>query len=146
MTPIALLIDRCGLSQREAAAALGVRIDTVKSWAAGRNPTPAGVITQLRELYCQIERAAAEALAQIAVLPQSPDLVELGISADDHEAQSLGFPCVGAHAAVLGLVVAGATEPCRIVPRGSTAASAAACDQTDAGSFPVARAQRPRYR
>ena len=43
-TAFALLCQVCGLSTREAAAFLGTRHDTVKSWSSGRNPTPAGII------------------------------------------------------------------------------------------------------
>lgn len=126
MTAFALLIARCGFSHREAADFLSVRLDTVKSWSAGRNRAPAGAIADLRALHAKIERAASEALAVIA--EQKPEEIELGIVADDHEAQGLGWPCVGAHAAVLGLVVARAGIPVRIVPRGSTPATAAAAE------------------
>lgn len=60
MTPFALLLDRCGLSHREAAAYLSVRLDTVRSWSLGRNRTPPGVIEELRLLYRRIELAAVE--------------------------------------------------------------------------------------
>lgn len=86
------------------------------------------MIAELRSLYAKIEKAATEALAVIAVAPGEVDVIELGVSADNHEAQSLGWPCVGAHAAVLGLVAARCGQPVRIVPRGSTVATAAAAD------------------
>lgn len=129
MTTLAgLLIDRCGLSQREAAEVLGVSINTVKSWMAGRaNPRP-GVIAELRALYARIERAAAEALAVIADAP-ADTVVELGYAADDHEAQGLGWPCCcGAQRAMLGIVAARCGRTVRLVPRGSTSASAAAAE------------------
>lgn len=125
-TPLALLLDRCGLSHREAADFLDVRVDTIRSWSIGRNRTPAGVIDELRALYAQIEQAAGQALKVIE--EQAPDDVELGIAADDSEAQGLGWPCVGAQAAMLGLVVARCGRPVRIVPRGSTLATAAAIE------------------
>lgn len=130
-TAFTLLSQRCGLSLREAANFLGVRIDTVKSWSSGRNPAPAGVIDELRRLYGRIEGAAEAAIQQIedvATDAGQPETVEMGISADDHEAQSLGWPCVGAHAAVIGLVAAWADVPIVIVPRGSTVATAGAAD------------------
>jgi hypothetical protein len=123
----ALLLDRCGLSVREAAAFLRVREDTVKSWRTGRNPTPPGVFVSLRTLYAGQTNAAGEALALLSSAP-SDMVVELGLASDDAEAQLLGFPCVGAHAAVLGMVVGGANRPVRIVPRGSTPVTAAAAD------------------
>lgn len=126
-TAFALLLDRCGLSHREAAVLLEVRPDTVKSWSAGRNRPPAGVLADLRRLYAAIERAAAEAVAQIALAPADAE-IELGLASDDAEAQGLGWPCVGAQAAMLGIVAARCGRPVRIVPRGSTLATAAAAD------------------
>ncbi len=105
---------------------LGVRLDTVKSWSLGRNPTPVGVIAELRLLYAGIERAAGEALAVLDVHAPGDAEIELGLAADDAEAQSLGWPCVNAHTAVLGLVIARCGRPVRIVPRGSTPATEAA--------------------
>jgi hypothetical protein len=131
ITAFALLCDRCGLSHREAADFLRVRIDTVKSWSAGRNPTPAGALEELRGLWWQIQAAAAEDVAIIERQPQPPVEIELGLASDDHEARALGWPCVGAHAAVLGTVVAGVAAPVRIVPRGSTPATAAAAEVRD---------------
>ncbi len=129
-TIIAILLDRCGLSIREAAEFLNVRDDTIKSWRSGRNPTPPKVIGELQALYLKIGVAAREALAVINQAPLDAD-IELGIAVDDYEAKSLGFPCVGAHAALLGLVVASSGRAMRIVPRGATPASAAAADVHD---------------
>lgn len=128
MTPFALLCGVCGLSHREAANLLSVRIDTVKSWSSGRNPTPDGALAELRALARRIDRAAAEALALIA--EQRPPDIELGYAVDDHEAQSLGWPCVGAQAAAFGRIVAGIPDGVRVTfaPRGSTPGTAAAAD------------------
>lgn len=115
-TLYALLASRCGLSQREAADWLGVRIDTVKSWACGRNRAPQGVIDELRRLHAQIERAADESLKVIAAHPDTP--VKIGVVADDAEAQALGYPCVGVHRAVCGRVAATTKERIEIVKRG----------------------------
>ncbi len=124
-TTAALLIDRCGLSQREAADVLGVSINTIKSWMAGRASPRPGVIAELRALYARIEHAAEEALAVIAAHPDAGE-IELGFATDDHEAQGRGWPCVGAQAAMLGIVAARCGRPVRLVPRGSTQATAAA--------------------
>lgn len=53
------------------------------------------------------------------------------IAIDDAEAQSIGWPCVGAQAAALGVGAALIDNPVTIVPRGSTAATAAAADRHD---------------
>jgi hypothetical protein len=126
MTTFALLCNRCGLSLREAADFLGVRQDTVRSWSIGRRGAPASAIEELRALYAKIERAAGEAVAMARKARGAT--IELGIAADDHEARSLGWPCVGAQAASLGLVAARLGASVVIVPRGSTGATAAAAD------------------
>lgn len=134
ITAVALLLDRCGLSIREAADFLKVREDTIKSWRTGRNPTPLRVINELKNLYEIIDDAADQTIAMIdqassMIKSKSTNFdVEIGIANDDHEAKTLGLPSVGAHAALLGLVVARCTRSINIVPRGSTSASAAASD------------------
>lgn len=42
-------LSRLGLSLSGAASLHGVRLDTVKSWSAGRNPVPQGAWDELRE-------------------------------------------------------------------------------------------------
>ena len=56
----------CGLSQREAAVFFDVRIDTIKSWSAGRNPVPPGAWQMLADLFEQIQDAAEGALEHMA--------------------------------------------------------------------------------
>lgn len=127
ITTFALLLQRCGLSHRETAAFLGVRLDTVNSWSSGRNPTPPGAIEELRRLYRRIEHAAAQ---MITLRAQSGQLggVELGLAGDDAEAQARGWPCVGAQRAMLGIVAARLDVPARVVERASTLTSRATAD------------------
>ena len=126
MTPFALLESLAGLSHREAAEFHRVRIDTVKSWAVGRNACPAGPLIELRALIVEQDRAARETTAIIK--RGKPDEIELGYPADDHEAQALGWPCVGAWAAMAARIAAATDIPVRFVPRGSTPPTAAAAD------------------
>lgn len=126
MTPYALLLQACGLSHREAAELHGVRLDTVKSWSAGRNRAPPGVLAELRDLYATIRRAADAALDLIE--ERAPAEIEIGYPTDDHEARALGFPCVGAWRAMAALVVAEADRPVVLSPRGATLATAGAAD------------------
>ena len=132
MTPFGILAALAGLSHGEAALVCGVRIDTAKSWASGRRTAPPGAINELRALISRQAKAANEAIAQIARLAKShgaPDEIEIGYPADDHEAQSLGWPCVGAWAAMAARVVSQASvPPIILVPRGSTPTTAAAAD------------------
>lgn len=127
MTLYSIMLQACGLSQQEAADFHKVRLDTVKSWSAGRRPAPDGAIDELRALYEKIERAA-DNLIEIADDIEPDVEFEIGYAADDHEAQSLGWPCAGAQLASIALAAMYIAQPIRLVPRGSTTATAAAAD------------------
>jgi hypothetical protein len=73
--------------------------ETVKSWSSGRNPTPAAILDRLAGLAAHIDAAADEAVAL-------GEAGLAGLAADDAEAQSLGWPCVGAHRAVIARAAA----------------------------------------
>ena len=128
------LLDVSGFTQKGAADFHSVRLDTVKSWCGGRNTAPVGVISELADLIKRMSRAIEEAKAQIDVMQEkhgSPQTIELGYCADDHEAQSLGWPSATVHHRVIGQIAAFATDAghdVKIVPRGSTPATAAAVD------------------
>lgn len=130
ITDYALLLDRCGLSHREAADFHDVRLDTVKSWASGRSRRPDRVIDDLCDLYRKIALAADQALKAAQELDakhgQAAE-IELGLATTDEEAQTLGWPNVGAQRAVFGLIIANARGlSFAVVPRGSTPSTAAA--------------------
>lgn len=129
MTLFSAIRKGCGLLQREAAQFLGASIESVKSWETGRRRVPAVVLRELRHLAHQQQRAAEEAFA---VWDESgrPDVIELGLASDDYEAQSLGWPCVGAQLAAFRRLWELLPEgvQVRIVPRGSTIATAAAIE------------------
>lgn len=131
----ALLRERCGLSIREAAEFHAVPVNTVTKWSSGDRNAPPGVVAELRELYATIEDIADEAVAAVDQAKSEqgspPEAVELGLASDDYEAQQLGLPCVGAHAAAVGLAAISIDDSVVIVPRGSTPASAAAADAND---------------
>ncbi len=131
MTPFSLLSGAAGLSHREASVFLSVQIDTVKSWSCGRNRCPQGALDEMKALiHCQ-SAAAEEHLKTIKNITRKADAVqavELGYPADDHEAQTLGWPCVGAWRGMAARVLAASTIPITLVPRGSTPATAAAID------------------
>jgi len=136
MTPFAALCGLAGLSQREAADVLTVRIDTIKSWTSGRRDAPSGAIAHLRELIMMQERAADEFFEELDAQTKqrgAPHDIELGYPTDDHEAQSLGWPCVGAWRAMAARVVAGTDIELRFVPAGTTLATAAATDEHETG-------------
>ena len=142
-TEFALLTDICGLSTREAADMFEVRRDTAKSWSSGRGgryQAPPQVLDALVALAASLDRAAREAVAVIDQQTKehdAPDIVELGLASDDHEAQQLGLPAVGAHRALLARVVAlGRAKGYhfQIVPRASTVPTAAAAQNREGGT------------
>lgn len=130
-----LLIELCGLSHREAAEFLNVREDTVKSWFRTRpNIAKPGVTASLRALAMQQKAAAArqiDLIGELIAQHGAPDQIELSLSSDDYEAQSKGWPCVGAERRAYAIVAGAVSIPVTLVPRGSTPASAAASDQHD---------------
>lgn len=132
MTPYSLLRQACGLSQSEAASLRGVRVDTVKSWDTGRRDAPDQAIEQLRNLYGLIVEKSGQIADHIndfvASRGEALESIEVGYPADDHEAQALGLPCVGAWRAMAGMVLVELTVNVKLVPRGSTVATAAAMD------------------
>ena len=129
MTLFSEILRGCGLSQREAADFLGVRLDTVKSWSAGRNPIPEGAMLSLHDLADRQEETALE-LVELWEEGGQPEEIEIGLSTDDHEAQSLGWPCAGAHLAAIRRIWEVLPPDVRVivVPRGPTPATAAAAD------------------
>lgn len=99
----------------------------------GRRTCPDSVIDELLALSIRQDVAAQEAalvIAETAEQQGAPEDIELGIATDDHEAQSLGWPCAGAHAAVIRklikLLPTDLVVLVKIVPRGATLATAAA--------------------
>lgn len=106
MTLYAACLSHLGLSQSNAAALHGVRIDTVKSWATGRNRVPTGVWDDLRAYAGEIV-AGAEDLA--ARMPEKVDRIEI------NDSEAAGTPLMAAAMFLLstppGLpVVLGRTE------------------------------------
>ena len=131
MNPYSILGAYAGLSHREASDFHKVRLDTVKSWSSGRNRAPQRAIQELIDLISRQERLAEAALLKIhalAVENGAPETIELGYPADDYEAQTLGWPCVGAWKAMAARVVSSSPVAVKLVPRGSTIGTAAAAD------------------
>lgn len=107
-----LMRQRCGLSQQEAASFHGVRIDTVKSWCAGRNPANEQVLKELRALYQLIVHASGVLGARIDSMKGD---VFVGLAQDDTQARDLGFPAAGAHHAAIGMAIAALGDGPRIL-------------------------------
>ena len=134
MTLYKNLLNVSGLSHLEAAHFHDVRRDTINSWSSGRNPTPDGVILEIATLIQKMHTAINESMAAVAQQKQKPQTIELGLCSDDHEAQTLGWPCVSVHARVIGTIAAqliALGHNVEIVPRGSTPSTAAAIEAHD---------------
>lgn len=93
-TLYAACLSRLGLSLAGAAALHGVRLDTVKSWSAGRNPVPHGAWDDLRECEARIVDASEELREQWEAGGEPP------VEIDDSEAD--GAALIAAADFVLG--------------------------------------------
>ncbi|GAB5502777.1 hypothetical protein [Pyruvatibacter sp.] len=81
MTLFAATLRLLGLSQQDAAHLLDARIDTIKSWASGRNGVPEGVWDELRTFYAGQLAAAARA-------SKKANPLALPLPAKDHHSAS----------------------------------------------------------
>lgn len=132
MTPFAALQSVSGLSNREAAAYLTVSERTIEDWRTGRKRPAPGPLAEMAALIDRQASAAEKAADEIERRGASADTVEIGYPEDDAEAQSIGWPCVGAWRAMAGaaisLLVVGGRPPrsIQLVPRGSTLTTGAA--------------------
>ena len=105
---VRLMLARCGMSQTDAADYVGKDARVVRRWISGEYDIPA-----------RQDRAAAEALDLIG--QQRHQLGEtrtmtLPMARTDEDAERLGWPCVGAHVAVIRRIVERAPEGLRVVP------------------------------
>lgn len=103
-TAYALLLDRCGMSHKDAAKFHDVKLEVVNGWATGKKEAPEDAIYGLRDVYHMIQSMAYDAVDMID--KQKPAGIELELAKDEAEAIELGLPCIGAHEAALGIIVA----------------------------------------
>lgn len=129
MSVFRVLCESAGFSVKEAAQFLRADEGAVRRWHEGQNPPP-GVLEEVFSLIDRQARAAHEALRRFharLTTHEALEFIELDLSADDHEAQTLGWPTASAHAAVIRRVLEslppGRRHLIRIVPSGSTLAS-----------------------
>jgi hypothetical protein len=81
----------------------------------------------LRGLAATIEQTADHWLEAFEAAPEGAE-IEVGYPVDDHEAQTLDFPCIGAWRAAMARAIAETDRAVILVPRGSTPATAGAAD------------------
>lgn len=116
-TTFAAALQLCGLSQSEAAEFFDVRLDTVKSWSAGRNGVPDGVWQMLADLWRRIEDAADGASANPAI---ADTRATLHLESDDEEGLPGGAAASAGAMALLLAIADGGQEHeaghCQITP------------------------------
>lgn len=81
MTLYASCLSRLGLSQARAAELHGVRLDTVKSWSAGRRAVPPGAWDDLRA-YARKLQKRVDAITAAQKLPSLSDPLALTAAAE----------------------------------------------------------------
>jgi len=134
MTPFSALCGLAGLSLREASEFLHVPRNTINSWTTGRRSTPPGALDELQKLIHKQRSSAEDIILQIHDLAESNDTpaeIEIGFPANEHEAKALGWPSVGAWAAMAARVIASSQHRICLVPREPILAPATASDARD---------------
>jgi hypothetical protein len=124
-----LALQAAGLTGEDAAELLGVTLDAVKSWSSGRREAPAEAWEKLRDWWEWASKARLAMVAKAAKTP--PGWIEIGMPTDLAEAQGVGFLAMEMNARQIGLLALEVKASIRVVPRGSTIATAAAADQHD---------------
>jgi hypothetical protein len=108
---VRLMLHRCGLTHNDAATWLGRDLKVVRKWLDGRFDIPADDWRQLVDLCARQDRAATQALAQIGTRPASYKVL---VAMTDEDAGLLGWPCAGAHLALIRRVVERAPPEAKI--------------------------------
>ena len=134
------LLAASGMDSIDAAHFHGVDEEAIYMWISGDEEPPQYEIEKISDLICRMAVSVAEVLDHVLEQTEKhgagPDLLELGLASDDQEAGILGWPNKSVHKMVLGMTTAQMTEigiKVSIVPRGSTAPSAAAADAFEKG-------------
>lgn len=133
---VKLLLARCGLSQTDAAAYLDREARLVRRWLDGSYPVPTEHWARLLDLCARQDRAAEETLALVreqAKQHGAPREVTIRLSRSQDGAAELGWPCIGAHLAVIRRVAEWAPKAITVravYPGESEAADVAAARRT----------------
>jgi hypothetical protein len=127
------LLAASGLTQSEAADWFDTNKAQIVDWARGKSRVPDRVVNQIADLAERILGRADTLADQIQKLVNEhglPKEIEIAISTDDHEAALNGLPTVSTERVCIGWALAQLAAETRarvkIVPRGSTVATAAA--------------------
>ena len=103
--PYNLLREACGISQAEAAEFVHqTRLDSVKSWCTDRRTAPQGVINDLQKLAREIQTAGVNYAALLKDRSDG-DVYIIGLSSDERDARSCGFPSIGAQMRAVAVAI-----------------------------------------
>ena len=134
------LLAASGMDSIDAAEFHGVDEEAIYMWISGDEEPPQFEIEKISDLICRMAVSVAEVLdpitAQVEKHGAPPAVLDLGLASADQEAGVLGWPNKSVHKMVLGMTTAQMSEigiKVSIVPRGSTAPSAAAADAFEKG-------------
>jgi len=126
---VTLMLYRCGLTPKEAGAYLRnitsrkpVDYRTVKTWMRGGRGPRWEQWQQLLELCERQDRAADEQLALVVEQAKGAAQFTIPVARSTQEAKRFGWPCAGAHLAVIRRVIERAPKGLRIVPIWATEA------------------------
>lgn len=109
---IQMMLHRCGLSHNDAATWLRRDLKVVRKWIDGRFEIPADDWQQLVGLCSRQDRAADEALTGLGPTTRP---IKLLLARTLEDAQLLGWPCAGAHMAMLRRVLERAPKGVKLV-------------------------------
>lgn len=130
------MLARCGLSQTDAADYLEVEARTVRRWIEGSFRPKEEQWQRLLDLCASQDRAAEEMLRILREQTKqhgAPHEITVRLSRTQADADRLGWPCVGAHLAVLRRVAEWAPRSVKILavyPGEDEAADTAAARRT----------------
>lgn len=113
---IRLMLHRCGLSRAEAAAYVAAEDRTVGRWLNGSFRMPPEKWQILVDLCERQDRAAQEALALSREKLSEPGPISVEMARTQDEAERFGWPCVGAHIAVIRRMIEWAPKKLEFVP------------------------------
>jgi predicted transcriptional regulator len=102
------MIERCGLSQSEAADFLKISPSYIDKMCRGVRSTPDGIIAELCDLYARIDATAAGIMRSVSALAQKGVEPEDRIvcTMTDAQARERGWPCASAANAAVAIAIA----------------------------------------
>lgn len=117
---VKVMLARCGLSQTDAADFVGKDARMVRRWISGELPMPVALWQLLVNLCAQQDRAANVEIEKLKARSRKSDNQPIQslmmVVRTQDEARWRGWPCVGAHVAVVRRIIEWAPEHITILP------------------------------